>query len=73
MEWRATGPFDNAGSGKSVPSSDPAAFEGSFAPAFASGTFSGSELGFSFKSDPGVNSTLGYAEVGFETNGSYMK
>jgi len=72
MEWYATGTFAHRGSGRSVGAIEPAAFSGSFAPARATGSFSGRELGFTFKSDPGASTDLGYAEVGFETNGSFL-
>jgi hypothetical protein len=71
MEWHATGSFAPLGRGKRAHAKDPDAFTGNFAPAFASGTFAGSELGFSFKSNPGANTTRGFAEVGFEKNGSF--
>ena len=72
MEWHARGPFAPLGSGKSVKPEDPAAFTGKFAPADAFGSFSGQELGFTFRSNPGVSTARGYAEVGTETNGSFL-
>ena len=74
MEWRATGPFVHRGSGKSTGPSDANhdAFDGNFAFARATGTFTGRELGFSFKSDPGVSTDKGWAEMGFEKNGSFI-
>jgi hypothetical protein len=72
IEWEATGPAVQLGSGKSVPPTDPAAFLGEFAPAFARGSFSGQELGFSFQSNPGATSQRGYAELGPERNGVFL-
>jgi hypothetical protein len=71
VEWQATGPFVRRGNGSHVPT-DPGAFLGDFAPAFARGSFSGRELGFSFKSNPGVNTQRGFAEMGLERNGSFL-
>ena len=72
MDWRATGPAVALGKGKSA--IDPAAaFTGEFAPARATGSFSGTELfEFSFKSDPGASSDKGYAEIGREQNGDFL-
>jgi hypothetical protein len=72
VEWEATGPPEELGSGAAVPETDPAAFLGLFAPARAKGSFSGSELGFAFSSNPGASSDLGYAELGTERNGSFL-
>ena len=76
MEWHATGAFAAHGSGKTVGATDPAAFSAKLAPAVATGSFSGRELGFTFRSDPGVttdnSAQKGYAEVGFEKNGSFL-
>jgi len=73
MEWEASGPFVAQGKGKSVPATDPAAFLGNFAPAVATGSFSGRELAFSFRSDRGASSApRGYAEMGNERNGRFL-
>ncbi len=72
IRWETTGPAAALGSGKAVAATDPAAFLGQFAPARSTGSFSGSELGFSFRSDPGVSSDRGYAELGQERNGSFL-
>jgi len=72
VEWQATGPFVRRGNGDHVPATDPGAFLGEFAPAFARGSFSGRELGFSFKSNPGVTTERGYAEMGRERNGRFL-
>jgi len=72
VEWEATGPPEQHGSGNAVPTTDPAAFLGTFAPARSTGRFSGAELGFSFESKRGVSSDLGYAELGTERNGVFL-
>jgi hypothetical protein len=72
VEWQATGPFVRHGNGNHVPPTDPGAFLGDFAPAFARGSLSGRELGFSFKSNPGVTTQRGFAEMGRERNGSFL-
>lgn len=72
IEWEATGPLEELGSGKAVPPTDPASFLGTFASAHATGRFSGAELGFSFVSKPGASSDLGYAEIGTERNGIFL-
>ena len=72
VEWEATGPPEELGSGNAVPPTDPAAFLGTFAPARSTGQFSGTELGFSFASKPGASSDLGYAEIGTERNGVFL-
>ena len=72
IEWEATGAPEPLGSGNAVPTTDPAAFLGMFAPARSTGQFSGAELGFSFASKPGASSDLGYAEIGTERNGVFL-
>ena len=72
LRWKATGPPDTRGLGSSVPPTDPGAFRGRFFDARTTGSFSGSELGFSFHSNLGVSSDLGYAEMGFERNGIFL-
>ena len=73
VEWEATGPPEELGSGNAVPPTDPAAFLGTFAPARSTGRFSGAELGFSFVSKPGASSEQsGYAEIGTERNGVFL-
>jgi hypothetical protein len=72
VSWEAVGPAEDLGSGASVPDTDPAAFQGRFAPARAVGKFSGAELGFRFRSDPGASSDRGYAEIGTERNGTFL-
>jgi hypothetical protein len=72
VRWQATGPRELRGKGAAVPPTDPAAFLGSFAPARATGSFSGSQLGFGFRSNPGVSSDDAYAELGPERNGVFL-
>ena len=73
VEWQAKGPAKMLGKGKGVPPTDPAAFTGEFAPAVARGSYSGRELAFSFKADPGASSEpRGYAEMGHERNGVFL-
>ena len=73
IEWEATGPPEQLGSGNAVPATDPAAFLGTFAPARSTGYFSGAELGFSFASKRGASTDLGYAELGTERNGVFIR
>jgi len=72
VEWDATGPPEQLGSGNAVPATDPASFLGTFAPARSTGQFSGAELGFSFSSKRGASSDRGYAEIGTERNGIFL-
>jgi hypothetical protein len=71
-EWRATGPFEERGSGTDVPPDDPAAFLGRLAVARSTANFEGSEFGFSFRSDPGASTDRGFAEMGRERNGVFL-
>ena len=72
VEWVATGPPEQLGSGNAVPATDPASFLGTFAPARSTGQFWGSELGFSLSSKRGASSDLGYAQIGTERNGIFL-
>jgi hypothetical protein len=72
VTWEATAERVPRGKGTTVPPTDPAAFLGRFAPARSTASFSGSELGFSFRSNPGVSTDRGYAEMGTERNGSFL-
>jgi hypothetical protein len=87
LRWEATGPAVPRGfikdrdkdKGKNTPApappppTDPAAFVGEFAPARATGSCSGSELGFAFRSNPGATTyPKGYAELGRERNGVFL-
>jgi hypothetical protein len=55
-----------------VPVTDPAAFLGRFPEARATGSFSGSEVGFSFRSNPGADTDGTSAEFGPERNGVFL-
>jgi hypothetical protein len=68
--WEATGPRERRGKGSAVPATDPAAFLGRIATARSTGSFSGSELGFSFKGRGDTDGT--FAELGSERNGSFL-
>lgn len=70
MTWTASGDVHHHEPGSSGPT-DPANFDGEFRPAIANGTFSGSELGFSFTSSASSASTFG--EMGHERNGSFLQ
>jgi hypothetical protein len=72
VRWQATGPRELRGKGAAVPPTDPAAFLGQFAPARATGSFSGAQLGFGFRSNPGVSSDEAFAELGPERNGVFL-
>jgi hypothetical protein len=72
VSWAATGPVEALGNGDSVPPDDPSAFSGRFRPARATGSFSGKQLGFRFRTDAGLSSDLGYAEIGSERNGAFL-
>jgi hypothetical protein len=73
IEWEATGPPVELGSGNTVPATDPAAFLGTFARARSTGQFSGAELGFSFVSKRGASTDpRGYAQIGTERNGVFL-
>ena len=70
IRWEATGRRERRGSGLDVPPTDPAAFLGRFATARSTGTFSGSEVGFSFQGRAGTEG--GYAQLGSERNGAFL-
>jgi hypothetical protein len=72
VRWDASGPFVARGSGASVPATDAAAFSGEVAVATSTGTFSGSEFGFGFRSDPGVSTARGFAVLARERNGVFL-
>jgi hypothetical protein len=72
VEWRATGPFMDRGKGNGVPPTDPAAFSARFAVARSTAAFTGSEFGFSFRSNPGVSTDRGFAEMGRARNGVFV-
>ena len=73
VTWQATAERVPRGRGTAVPPTDPAAFLGRLAPARSTASFSGSELGFSFRSNPGVSTDRGYAEMGTERNGGFLR
>ena len=72
IDWEALEDPLDLGSGSTVPPDDPAAFLGRFASARSTAHFSGRQLGFSFRSDPGASSDGGYAEIGTERNGVFL-
>ena len=72
IRWSATGNFENRGKGRTVPPTDPAAFLGRIAAARSTASFAGRQLGFSFRSDPGVSTDGTYAEIGTERNGVFL-
>jgi hypothetical protein len=72
VRWEATGPAVPRGRGTEVPPTDPAAFLGRIAPARSTASFSGSHVGFSFRSNPGVSTDRGYALMGDERNGEFL-
>jgi hypothetical protein len=72
IEWQATGPFVDRGSGTAVPPTDHAAFLARFAVARSTAAFEASELGFSFQSNPDVNTDRGCAQMGRERNGVFL-
>jgi len=73
IEWQATGPFVNRGLDATVAPTDPAAFLARFAVARSIAEFEVSEFGFSFRSDPGVSTDRGFAEMGHERNGVFLR
>jgi hypothetical protein len=72
VEWTATAPPVRRGEGPAAPPDDPAAFLGDIAVASSTATFTGSEFGFAFRSDPGVNTDRTYAQIGRERNGAFL-
>jgi hypothetical protein len=70
IRWEATGRFERRGSGNTVPATDPAAFLGRFARARSTGSFSGSQVGFSFKGRGDTDRS--YAQLGPERNGAFL-
>jgi hypothetical protein len=73
VRWVARAPRRRLGRGSSVARTDPAAFLGRFSDASASGRFAGSELGFGFRSRRAADSRRGFAELGSERNGSFLR
>jgi hypothetical protein len=72
IRWEVIGGFRPRGRGSAVAPTDPAAFLGRLADARSTGSFSGVELGFSFRSNPRVSTDRGYAEVGTHRNGVFL-
>ena len=69
--WQATGAPVERGQGAAVEPTSPAAFIGHFAEARCTGTVSGFETGFSFKTDE-LTSADFFAELGPERNGVFL-
>jgi hypothetical protein len=75
VRWEATRPRELRGRGSAVPATDPAAFLGRFPEARATGSltsFSGSEVGFGFRSNPGADTDGTFAELGPERKGVFL-
>jgi hypothetical protein len=70
IRWEASGPRERRGKGSDVPPTDPAAFLGRFAFARSTGSFSGSQVGFSFTGRGDTDRT--FAELGPERNGIFL-
>jgi hypothetical protein len=70
--WQATGAPIKRGQGTAVEPTSPAAFIGRFAKALCTGTVSGFETGFSFKTDE-LTSADFFAELGPERNGVFLE
>jgi hypothetical protein len=73
IEWKASERPVSRGDGSTVPAADPGAFLGSIAAADSTGVFSGSELGFSFRSQGAANTADTYAQIGRERNGAFLR
>jgi hypothetical protein len=71
IEWRATGPFEQHGSGRTVPPEAAAAFLGDIAPARSTIRCSGEEWGFSFSTDL-AGTDRGSAQIGRTRNGVFL-
>ena len=69
--WRATSEPIERGQGAAVEPTSPAAFIGHFAEALCTGTISGFETGFSFKTGE-LTSADFFAELGTERNGVFL-
>lgn len=68
--WRAADPFEQHGSGATVPPEDPAAFLGDIAPARSTVHCSGEEWGFAFSGH--ASTDRGYAQIGRSRNGVFL-
>ena len=72
ITWVGSGARHHYKPGSNDPT-DPTFFDGKFRDAAVTGTFSGSNAdGFTFTSDPGVTVDGSFAELGSETNGSFI-
>jgi hypothetical protein len=72
ITWTATGTARHLTPGSPEPT-DPSNFAGDiYFRTVATGSFSGSEEGFRFRSDPGATSEGVFAEMGREGNGSFL-
>ena len=72
ITWTATGKSRHLTPGSPDPT-DPSNFAGDiYFRTVATGSFSGSEEGFRFQSDPGASSEGVFAEMGMERNGSFL-
>jgi hypothetical protein len=69
--WQATGAPIERGQGAAVEPTSPAAFIGHFAVARCTGTISGFETGFSFKTGELTSADV-FAELGPERNGVFL-
>ena len=73
ITWTGSGPRHHYKPGSDDPT-DPTFFDGKFRDAVATGTFSGFNAdGFTFSSDPGASSEGAFAEIGTESNGSFIR
>ncbi len=71
VRWRANGPSASRGKGASVDPADPAAFEGDFRPARATGRVNGSRPGLDFVAT-NLDSADYYGSIGPMQNGVYL-
>ena len=71
IEWRASAPFEQRGSGNAVPPEDQAAFVGDIAPARSTIRCSGEEWGFFHSDLAGVD--RGHAQIGRSRNGVFLE
>lgn len=71
LRWRASGPFERRGKGRSVEPTSPAAFQARFAPARCTGSVRGWETGFAFRTGR-LTSDAFYAQIGRERNGVFL-
>jgi hypothetical protein len=71
VTWDAIGRPQPRGKGSTVGPEDPAAFRGLLARARSTASFSGTQLGFGFRSHA-ADTDRGYAEMGTERNGAFL-